>query len=275
MEIKIMEWNINQRLNYAKRDIPKWIADIILENSADLIALTEVYKGNNWEDIKNAAFASNYAVFETNNAQVCQNDIVVAVNTNKLDVVYTKAYFPYKEGIPDYLEIKCKSKKTGKKFIFVCVRIHASVSDEVKINELSHVLESLINDDTVIICGDFNNNRRGFKESGRWHLLKIDEMIKQYNFERKTPEGSSIFKESQGNLEYEFADDHFLLKGIDENDFNLMPYDRSFVRKDKIYKWGSDFQVYLGKDINGKCIYESIPAPFPDHAILKSVVEID
>lgn len=62
MEIKIMEWNINQRLGITQQDMPKWIADVIAEKKADIIALTEVYKGNNWESIKNNAFWSSVKI---------------------------------------------------------------------------------------------------------------------------------------------------------------------------------------------------------------------
>ena len=65
MKLKIMEWNINQRLNYAGVDIPDWISEVILEKKADIIALTEVYRGDNWECIKKKSFNSNYAVFES------------------------------------------------------------------------------------------------------------------------------------------------------------------------------------------------------------------
>lgn len=275
MSIKIMEWNINQRLNYSRKDMPKWIAEVISKTNADLIALVEVYKGNNWEDVKKAAFNSNYAVFETSNKYANQNEVVIAVNVSKLDVLHAKTYFPDKNGIPDYLEVKCRDKKSKKEFTFIGARIHASVNDEIKMKEFLHILNVSENNDTVIICGDFNNNRRGFSEDGRWHLTKIDEMIKPFNFSRKTPDGASIYQEKCNNIDYEFAEDHFFLKGIDQESFTLPPYDRSFVAYDKsIYKWGSDFQIYLGRDDFGKNLYQSIPAPFPDHAILTCELEI-
>ena len=47
MELKIMEWNINQRMNCSNENMPNWIATVITNEAADIIALTEVYKGNN------------------------------------------------------------------------------------------------------------------------------------------------------------------------------------------------------------------------------------
>ncbi|MBQ9609005.1 MAG: endonuclease/exonuclease/phosphatase family protein [Lachnospiraceae bacterium] len=278
MEINIMEWNIHQAVNFARQNMPEWIADVILESNVDIIALTEVYRGNNWESIKKKAFPSNYYLFETNNEQCGQNDIAIAVNSDKIDVIYTKSFFPQKYEIPDYLEIMCREKETNKEFLFVCLRIHdmskVEDRDSKKIKGFSYILENTKNKENVVICGDFNNNRRGFEENGRWHLSKIDEMIQQYSFKRKTPEGSSIYEESKGNLDYEFAEDHFFIKGI--KDISLMPYDRSFTEKDKkVYKWDKDFQKYLGKNYEGKNMYESVPAPFPDHAILRGTIITD
>lgn len=274
MELKIMEWNINQRMNYSGKNMPNWIADVIANEAADIIALTEVYKGNNWEKVKTAAFNSNYVVFETSNSSAGQNDVAIAININKLNVIYAKTYYPSTQGIPDYLEVKCKSKKTDKEFIFICIRIHASVRGSIRRQELKHTMSVVENEDTVIICGDFNNYRRGYVD-GTWCLNEISKICEKYNFVVKTPEGSSIYEENPSDTNYEFPEDHFLLKGIEEKDFSLSPYDRNFMENDKtIYRWNRDFQVHLGSDKNGKSIYDSVPTPFPDHAILKGKVVI-
>ena len=274
MKLKIVEWNINQRINYSGVDMPSWISEVILEEKADIIALTEVYRGNNWECIKKKSFNNNYAVFESSNNSAGQNDIAIAINTKKLDIIYAKTFYSGTVGVPDYLEVKCKNKENGKEFVFVCTRIHASVGDDVKKKEFNYVIDASKNNDTVIICGDFNNYRRGFIND-KWCLKEIESICQSNNFEIKTPEGSSIYEENQNNIDYQFAEDHFLLKGIKEDEFTLLPYDRDFVEKDKkIYKWERNFQVYLGKDCTGKSMYDSVPAPYPDHAILKCEVEI-
>ena len=56
MNLKIIEWNINQRMNYSHKNMPNWIADVITHEAADIIALTEVYKGNNWNEVKTTSF---------------------------------------------------------------------------------------------------------------------------------------------------------------------------------------------------------------------------
>lgn len=274
--LKIIEWNINQRLNYARKNMPEWIAEVIVKEEADIVVLTEVYRGNNWEEIKKIAFEPCYAVFETSNGTAAQNDVVIAINVRKLEALCAKTHYPDKKGIPDCLEVMCKDRESNKRFSVFGARIHASVSDDVKMKELAYIIAKTGNSDTVIIAGDFNNNRRGFCENGRWNLSKIDEMINPFGFKRKTPEGSSIYRESKGNdIEHEFAEDHFLIRGIEDIDFELLSYDREFVKNDEIiYKWGKDFQFYLGKDCNGRIMSEYVPASYPDHAILKAKVEI-
>lgn len=129
-------------------------------------------------------------------------------------------------------------------------------------------------EETVIVCGDFNNYRRGY-DNKIWCLNEVYQICKNNNFSVKTPNGSSIYEEKPKDPKYEFPEDHFLLKGIKEKNFTLFPYDRDFVENDKnIYKWNRDFQVYLGKDKTGNNMYDSVPTPFPDHAILKCTVVI-
>lgn len=273
MELKIIEWNINQRMNFSNRNMPSWIAEVITEEDADIVTLTEVYKGNNWEDVKKAAFNSNYVVFETSNQSAGQNDVVIAININKLNVIYAKTYYPSTQGIPDYLEVKCKVRETGTEFIFIGIRIHALVSNNVKRAELEHLMTVVKNESKVIVCGDFNNYRRGFIDK-TWCLEEISNICRENNFVMKTPDGSSIYDEKPKDMNYEFPEDHFLLKGIEDRNFTLFPYNRDFVEKDNIYIWERDFQVYLGRDYNGNNIYDSVPTPFPDHAILEGKVII-
>lgn len=77
-------------MNYSNENMPNWIATVITNEAADIIALTEVYKGNNWNEVKTVAINSNYVVFETSNNTAGQNDIVIAININKLNVIYAK-----------------------------------------------------------------------------------------------------------------------------------------------------------------------------------------
>lgn len=270
--LSIMEWNINQRLNHSKKDMPEWIAKVISNNDMDIIILTECYRGNNWEVIKKIAFNKKYAVFESGNNGI-NNDVTIAINTERLNPIYAKAYFSCDHNVPDHLEVKCKAQNNIE-IMIVGIRIHATASDQEKERELKFILDGVKDENIVIIGGDFNNNRRGYNKRGCWHINRID-MVINNEFARMIPAGSSIYIENSNNVDYEFVEDHFQIKGIETKYFKLNPYDRSFCDKDRmIYKWGNDFQKYLGKDKNSNNVYDSVPEPYPDHAILTAKIEV-
>lgn len=277
MEFTVIEWNINHRLGHSKSNMPMWVAYVISKEEADIVILTECsYRVKNWPIVKNIAFnRDKYTIFESNNDQGGNNDVVIAVNKKKINVLYTKSYFPCNHNTPDHLEVKCKCKETGKEFVVVGMRIHAlGITDKEKEAEFQLVLDGLTGEENVIIGGDFNNYRRGYNASNHWHMTKIDEIING-KFVRKTPERSSIYKDVDTNDEFCFAEDHFFIKGIHVDTFKLYPYDRSFTKEDTIiYQCGNDFQKYIGKDQNGNNIYNNVPDPYPDHAILKAKFEL-
>ena len=39
--MKVIEWNINHRYGHSKKEMPKWIKDVIEEEEATIIVLTE------------------------------------------------------------------------------------------------------------------------------------------------------------------------------------------------------------------------------------------
>lgn len=178
--------------------------------------------------------------------------------------------------VPDFLEVKCETKN-NEKFVIVGMRIHAvNIKDSEKENEFRFVLDKVKEEKNVIICGDFNNNRRGFIEDNKWNIRMIDEIIKNYDFHRKTPNGSSIYEEKKTNDAYEFAEDHFFIKGNSIQWTGLNNYSREFCNKSSsIYRWKHDFQLYLGKDELGISRYENIQPPYPDHAILSGSFSVN
>lgn len=94
-----------------------------------------------------------------------------------------------------------------------------------------------------------------------------------HGFLMHTHRGGSIYEDNDGD--YSFPEDHIFTKGESIQISTLFDYDRTFVyREEKVYKWGKDFQIYLGKDKNGKSIYEGIGDPYPDHAIVEADFEI-
>lgn len=260
--LKIIEWNINHRLGYSKKPMPIWVAEEIKNQQPDIAIITECsIRVPNWKEVRSDAFGlDKYWLFSSNNNQVNNNDVVIAVNSQKIDVISHSSFLAKDHTAPDHLQLKCQMKGTGNLFTIVGLRIHAmDISDKDKMNQLQLVLNS-ISEETVIIAGDFNCNRRSFIENGRWNIATIDKLIKS-SYIRKTPEGASWARDVDSQDTYCFALDHFLVKGI--RDFEIKPYYRSFVnREPDIYKWGKDFQAQCNWDKN------QVPSPYPDHAIL-------
>lgn len=287
----IMEWNINHRVGSSGEAMPEWVIDVINEKSADIIILTECsQRVPNWLEIKKKLFSGKqYVVFESNNDQAGQNDVLIAVNKNKFKVIYSKTYYSGNINTPDYLEVKCKCIFNGPEFTIVGMRIHdRDVKRPKKMNakeykeyekklderdskrnqEFRCALDNLSNEEVVIIAGDFNNYKRGCTRTFRqnWCMEVLDEICTEKGFRRYTPYGSSMFQEHKDNDGDAFAQDHFIIKGIDEERISLLPYDRSFAGKDKtVYMYGNDFSIY---NYEWREIEWAVPTPYPDHAIL-------
>ena len=271
MGIKIIEWNLNHRLNYGKVATPGWVAEIISTYDADIAVLTECCnRVPNWEVAKSKAFPKEkYYTFSSNNNQANNNDVIIAIKKEKIEVLSINSLFSEEHKAPDHLQIKCKLKKSNKIFVIAGIRIHAAeIKDYEKIDQFQLVLNELENESSVIIVGDFNCNRRSFTNTDSWNLNKIDNIINK-KYIRVTPTGSSWARDVSTNDEHCFALDHFLLKGISA--ITLNDYDRSFVKKNVIvYKWGKDFQTKCGWQNEEN----NISAPYPDHAILSCVLKI-
>lgn len=272
--MKVIEWNINHRYGHSKKKMPKWIKDVIDEEKATIIVLTEAsFKIPNWEDEYRNLFDRNkYYVFCSNNTAVGNNEVTIAIEKECFNIEYIKSYLSEGHLYPDHLEVHCIHKITKKKFVVVGVRIHAmNISNQQKREEFNTVLESVKYDENVMIVGDFNNYRRGFDDS-YWCLSKIDELVTKEGFSMYTPQGGSIYKDNDGA--YSFPEDHIFIKG--QLNINTCKYERSlFTNRDTtVYKWKTDFQKYRGKDKNGEYLYDNIDDPFPDHAIIEADFDI-
>lgn len=272
--MKVIEWNINHRYGHSKKKMPKWIKDVIDEEKATIIVLTEAsFKIPNWEDEYRNLFDRNkYYVFCSNNTAVGNNEVTIAIEKDCFNIEYIKSYLSEGHLYPDHLEVHCIHKITKKKFVVVGVRIHAmNISNQQKREEFNTVLESVKYDENVMIVGDFNNYRRGFDDS-YWCLSKIDELATKEGFSMYTSQGGSIYKDNDGA--YSFPEDHIFIKG--QLNINTCKYERSlFTNRDTtVYKWKTDFQKYRGKDKNGEYLYDNIDDPFPDHAIIEADFDI-
>lgn len=272
--MKVIEWNINHRYGHSKKKMPKWIKDVIDEEKATIIVLTETsFKIPNWEDEYRNLFDRNkYYVFCSNNTAVGNNEVTITIEKDCFNIEYIKSYLSVGHLYPDHLEVHCIHKITKKKFVVVGVRIHAmNISNQQKREEFNTVLESVKYDENVMIVGDFNNYRRGFDDS-YWCLSKIDELATKEGFSMYTPQGGSIYKDNDGA--YSFPEDHIFIKG--QLNINTCKYERSlFTNRDTtVYKWKTDFQKYRGKDKNGEYLYDNIDDPFPDHAIIEAGIHL-
>ena len=272
--MKVIEWNINHRYGHSKKKMPKWIKDVIDEEKATIIVLTEAsFKIPNWEDEYRNLFDRNkYYVFCSNNTAVGNNEVTIAIEKDCFNIEYIKSYLSEGHLYPDHLEVHCIHKITKKKFVVVGVRIHSmNISNQQKREEFNTVLESVKYDENVMIVGDFNNYRRGFDDS-YWCLSKIDELVTKEGFSMYTPQGGSIYIDNDGA--YSFPEDHIFIKG--QLNINTCKYERSlFTNRDTtVYKWKTDFQKYRGKDKNGEYLYDNIDDPFPDHAIIEADFDI-
>lgn len=272
--MKVIEWNINHRYGHSKKEMPKWIKDVIEEEEATIIVLTETsFKVPNWEyEYRNLFDRNDYYVFCSNNTAVGNNEVTIAIKKDCFNIEYIKSYLSEGHQYPDHLEVHCIHKITNKKFVIVGVRIHAiNISNQQKREEFNAVLKSVKYDENVMIVGDFNNYRRGFYDKN-WCLSKINELATKEGFSMYTPQGGSIYQDNYGA--YSFPEDHVFIKG--QLNINTYKYERSlFTSRDKtVYKWKTDFQKYKGKDKNGKCLYDNIDDPFPDHAILEANFDI-
>lgn len=272
--MKVIEWNINHRYGHSKKKMSKWIKDVIDEEKATIIVLTEAsFKIPNWEDEYRNLFDRNkYYVFCSNNTAVGNNEVTIAIEKDCFNIEYIKSYLSEGHLYPDHLEVHCIHKITKKKFVVVGVRIHAmNISNQQKREEFNTVLESVKYDENVMIVGDFNNYRRGFDDS-YWCLSKIDELATKEGFSMYTPQGGSIYKDNDGA--YSFPEDHIFIKG--QLNINTCKYERSlFTNRDTtVYKWKTDFQKYRGKDKNGEYLYDNIDDPFPDHAIIEAGIHL-
>lgn len=272
--MKVIEWNINHRYGHSKKKMPKWIKDVIDEEKATIIVLTETsFKIPNWEDEYRNLFDRNkYYVFCSNNTAVGNNEVTIAIEKDCFNIEYIKSYLSEGHLYPDHLEVHCIHKITKKKFVVVGVRIHAmNISNQQKREEFNTVLESVKYDENVMIVGDFNNYIRGFDDS-YWCLSKIDELATKEGFSMYTSQGGSIYKDNDGA--YSFPEDHIFIKG--QLNINTCKYERSlFTNRDTtVYKWKTDFQKYRGKDKNGEYLYDNIDDPFPDHAIIEAGIHL-
>lgn len=263
MKFKIIGWNINQRSGMGEI-IPQFVIDEIVEQKADIIVLSELYKGRNiryfWNEMERAGFSS----------AITKND-----GTNEVGILWKSSLFTLLEvdasvvsgkenNNPNFLMVDLLDE--NKEVLTVIGYRIRMVNYEERAEELGIVVNIADGkENPVVMVTDSNNLRRGTVEL-QWNLELIDQILLKNGLKRYTPKGQSIFTENSNKGEnYEFAEDHIIGRGLK---IELGEYDRDFVyRAPLVYQSGKDFQTYNSK---GECL--SIKPGYPDHAIVKGYI---
>ena len=257
---KIIVWNINSATN-KKIITPDFVGEELQEQNSDFIVITEFCKTKNYQDFLKKYLDNDYNYIITNNS-VRHNDILVAWEKDKYDVVKREDNIVTNQVIPNFAYVVLKDKN-GLEFVLAGVRITIE-SYENRVKQLLFVLNSLKAFPHVVLGGDFNCLRRKTLEE-KWNIKVLSRLSKQNGFNLITPEGQSIYSEKAFSEAYEFAEDHFVVKGLKiKNEI----YDRNFaIRNRDVYLHGKNFLVY---DIGLKRNIWSIDvgSGIPDHAIL-------
>lgn len=261
MNYKIIGWNINQRSGMGE-NIPQFVIDELKAQGADIIVLTELFKGETieyfWKEMAKAGYG--YSITQnngTNEVGILWKEDIFSIGAVD-DTVITK-----KDNNNPNLLLVDLVDNVGQIITVVGFRIRMTEYDE-RVEELEIVLEKAnIKHNPIVMVCDCNNLRRETAVEN-WNLCVIDKLLLEKGFNRNTPKGQSIYSNiSYGGYAYEFAEDHIITRGLS---VDLGEYDRSFVYRDPImYPWGKNFQIYDKK--TGREM--SIKPGFPDHAIVK------
>lgn len=265
MNEKIFTWNINSATNRSI-STPEFVGEEIERQDSDFLILTEFCKTKNHEEFIQKHLVDNgYGYILSNNLSK-HNDILIAWKRDKYNAVNEEKGILTNETTPNFAYVVLKDS-SGFEFVLAGVRITIE-SYENRAKQYRFVLDSLKTFSRVVIGGDFNCLRRGTTEQ-RWNISLLSEMSRQAEFKLITPNGQSIYAEKAINTAYEFAEDHFVVKGMDlTNEI----YDRSFTdRNSNIYLHGRNFSVYdFGLKRNIWSI--NVGSGIPDHAILSATM---
>lgn len=269
-ELRIFEWNINQRGGEGRGVIPDFVVDVISQSDADIVVLTEFctikFLNGRFQFI-NKMNDLGYYCYASNNGD--GNDILIGVK--RCDSIkhkfwgFQKCYgYPSLESFPENLRVDVDCGDCNILSI-VGVRIRTVVEYAQRRNEFQWVLDQIENiKNPIIIAGDFNHGRCNSINLD-WNISIMKEMLVKEDFTLYTPTGSSISRMQNYNKNritgrYEeifFPDDHFATKGVV---IEGKVYDREFTSR------CPNKGTYRGTDLS------NVSPPFPDHAILKGTL---
>jgi exonuclease III len=280
-ELIIMEWNINQRANYAEnKNIPSVVINKIKDINADIIVLTEFFKVENYKDFISDLEEEDYTVFlDPRKAGKNKNQILIAIS-NKIDISNGGQLKWLPNDIngtnPNFLQVEAKYNNQPLIIIGTRIRWHGSSNGkltkqtfkkrkkefEYLINHLKKLKET--KSKNIMILGDFNNARIIGDENILYDETTIDELYKNvlqrsYNYhclKREFHEiGFNTHTPKSGTSIGNFKIDHLIVS----NHINLLRID-----------YDPNYDTVKSTDKN-EAISE---IAFPDHAILTASIKI-
>lgn len=293
MKLNIMEWNVNFGGN--KRANICSFAKEYLEES-DIIILTEVVENNSIDEL----FKNEYVTFASkpSNSE-WYNQVIVAVRTELQDkLIINKVEIDEKKWnsneLPDILHITIETCE-GRLFNIIGTRVRIGITNNAeedyknRYKQFKKLVEYLQPLENVLVMGDFNNGMIKAESDSKYSDVKKEyelrrdktkSLLRFYNFHlMKDILGDDYeLKEVMGedsSWGLRIYNDDQLSYGLIKNDQIIKKniqlveccYDWKFVRdNEQEYK----DMLYRNWDKKGNKINHG----YPDHAILKAVVNI-
>lgn len=276
--IKICEWNIHhqggrdQEGKMLEEEAPGWVVDELKDQ--DIVVLTEfpTKTGSASKDSRSSIIgrlhARGFACFLSDNRR--GNDVLIAVKVSliaesKLEFSFSNPYCNEDKLIPENAFVKLK---IGDRYLVVVgVRIRTLKDFKERKEQFDWLMDELkrLNEGPVLLVGDWNHGRV-CSPNENWSIGAMTNCLEKMNYSVCPMEGSSIYQE---NGPCDFPDDHFIVSQA-MLCLKEVKYDRDFTERDSsVYKFGRrgrDFCKW-SSDEN-----ESVPPPFPDHAMLKATL---
>lgn len=270
MEVKIMEWNINQRGRTGKT-IPLWILDKVPDD-INIIVLTEFNcRAENIDEFYKKIQDMGFSYCNTYYSYKYANDILIAVRGKEIkveSVSYFKAYPDEPnstccidwDSIPENLRVDVTVNNKPVSILGIRIKVLERDYDSRRI-EMETVMRWVKEiSNPIVILGDFNNLRVNTPIQD-WNLSVLDELLGS-DFIRTTPTNHSWgLAYFNGQFDGYIKNDHIICKNI--NQCTVEQYDWNFA---KHYRRGVIDRFGKQKSI--------IPVGEPDHGILFAKIEL-
>lgn len=278
--IKILEWNINQR-SCENSSFPEYVITEISRKNPDVIVLVE-FKGEHNRSRLDRAFSERYYTYSYNGSQYTSvngniktgNGIYMGLKKSKFnepspeEITWEESF---KDEQPNWLKIK-STIKTGKELTIIGVRVKVgSKHDKKELNDRKSQINWLLKENKQtkrqIIIGDLNYGPAETdwceKEKLNWqdfvYMMRDEGYLDYQQFSPYSPPGTS-WKGKQL--------DWLITKGVfidGHSHYNQL--DWSFGKNnDLLYLEG--YRVPEGYFIINE-------PPFPDHAILTTEITLE